>query len=103
MANLHTEAVVCDSCNSKLRNEVARISSTSRKASIWSGWTSGGHFVRFSLDSTWSELLNWRLLFSSSHWLFLVQVPALPLLRSPLATSHTTLDTVGPHSTWIDS
>ena len=103
MANLHTEAVLCDSSNSKWRKEVARISSTRRKASIWAGSTSGGHFVRFSIDSTWGELPNWRPLFSSAHWLFLVQVPAAPLRHSSLATYHTTLDTVGPRSTWIDS
>ena len=31
MANLHTEAVVCDSCNSKKKKEVARISSNKGK------------------------------------------------------------------------
>ena len=66
-------------------------------------WPSGGHFMKFLLDSTWSELPNWRPVFSSSHWLFLVQVPAVPLLHSSLATSHTSLDMVGPRSTWIDS
>ena len=104
MANLHTEAVVCHR-QLQLKEEEGGCANilTPRKASVWGRWPSGGHSVRFRLDSTWSEFSNWRLIFSSSHSLFPIEAPAGHLPLSSLAASHCTLDTVGQRSTWIDS
>ena len=66
-------------------------------------WPSGGRFMKFPLDSTWSEIPNWCGSFSSSDWLPRLQVPTIGLLRPSLGGFPPTLDTVGHRSTWIDS